>query len=356
LYDHEENKHCLSGVGQILRLDNTSNGEGYVAPREPGKAFIGKPARDDIRLTKVYTEQYMGWWTCYSWGWLNWRDLPLGVHMSCWKVAQLILGPSIEDNLELFATIALQNAREAIKHNEYLPIRAIDDWRGKKCFANNMEDLEKRLTNKLYSSELVPALSHGRTEDPFREINDPYRIHVVKRAIARSKNIKRPRFTCSRNRPKGLLLGLPPELLYYQILDLLTCKELSGLEIAMQIAIPNSYWRRRAAEYLVEMDDITDDEESNINWQYLSTEIEAAGSGRKFNGRRHVVDILRGIKPRYLQNLNKRAFPCLKDLIYRIQDEVNQYFLTENSFEQMLEYESSIANWVEWRHERGMPC
>jgi hypothetical protein len=57
-------------------------------------------------------------------------DLPLGVHMSCWKVAQLILGPSIEDNLELFAAIALQNARELIKPNGYIPLQL--DCRGRK--------------------------------------------------------------------------------------------------------------------------------------------------------------------------------------------------------------------------------
>ena len=50
-----------------------------------------------------------------SWGWIDWRDMPLGVHMSCWKVAQLIPGPPTEDNLEPSVAIALQNAREPSK-------------------------------------------------------------------------------------------------------------------------------------------------------------------------------------------------------------------------------------------------
>lgn len=158
----------------------------------------------------------------------------------------------------------------------------------------------------------------------YPEISDPYRTPAVKKAIARSKKSERPRFTYPHDSFSGLL-KLPAELLYRQVLDLLTCKELSRLEIAMQIAIPNSYWRERAAEYLVEMDEITGDE-SNINWQCLSTEIEALSCDKKINGRRHVVDILRSIKPWYLQNLNKRVVPCLEDLMYQIQDEVNQYF------------------------------
>jgi hypothetical protein len=35
--------------------------------------------------------------------------------MSCWKLVQFVLGSTIEDNLELFAAIWLQNARKLIQ-------------------------------------------------------------------------------------------------------------------------------------------------------------------------------------------------------------------------------------------------
>lgn len=38
----------------------------------------------------------------------DWRERARAVHMSCWQLAQYILGPGIEENLELFAAIALQ--------------------------------------------------------------------------------------------------------------------------------------------------------------------------------------------------------------------------------------------------------
>lgn len=124
----------------------------------------------------------------------------------------------------------------------------------------------------------------------------------------------------------------------------------------MQMAIPDSYWRERAAEYLIEMDGIAGDE-SNINWQYLSTEVEAARCDTMVNGRRYVVDILRGIKPRYLQNLNERVLPRLEDLLYQIQDEVNEWFRDEESLQDMLEDEPSIAGWIRYRQRNGMkPC
>lgn len=40
----------------------------------------------------------------------HWGKLPLAIHMSCWKLAQWVLGPSLLDhdnNLELFAGLAL---------------------------------------------------------------------------------------------------------------------------------------------------------------------------------------------------------------------------------------------------------
>lgn len=76
----------------------------------------------------------------------------------------------------------------------------------------------------------------------------------------------------------------------------------------MQMAIPDSYWRQRATEYLVEMN----------------------------------------------EKLNKRLVPCLEDLMYQIQDEVNGFLLEHEDLENMLRHEPDIAEWIGYRQGRGM--
>jgi len=110
-----------------------------------------------------------------------------------------------------------------------------------------------------------------------------------------------------------MIPDLPLEILF-AILDFLDCKEISNLGIALQITIPDCYWRSRAALNLIEVDEIT---EEDLNWQYLCLKFEAVyATGEKFESRRYVVDILSNkIKPTYLQNLGKRDFPRLEEVI-----------------------------------------
>lgn len=61
------------------------------------------------------------------------------------------------------------------------------------------------------------------------------------------------------------ILDLPTELLYCQILNRVTFEDLSNWAIAMQIAIPDFYWRERAAFYLIEMDDLSNKDKAKIN-------------------------------------------------------------------------------------------
>lgn len=120
------------------------------------------------------------------------------------------------------------------------------------------------------------------------------------------------------------ILDLPAELLYYQILNRVIFEDLSNWIIATQIAIPDLYWRERAAFYLIEMDDLSNKDKAKINWQYLSTKLEV---NSEFQIRRHVVDSLRAMKPTYMRNLDKRVFPSLKDVMYRAQDQAVQMSL-----------------------------
>lgn len=120
------------------------------------------------------------------------------------------------------------------------------------------------------------------------------------------------------------ILDLPAELLYYQILNRVTFEDLSNWIIATRIAIPDLYWRERAAFYLIEMGDLSKKDKAKINWQYLSTKLEV---NSEFQIRRHVVDSLRALKPTYMRNLDKRVFPSLKDVMYRVQDQAVQMSL-----------------------------
>jgi hypothetical protein len=120
------------------------------------------------------------------------------------------------------------------------------------------------------------------------------------------------------------ILDLPAELLYYQILNRVTFKDLSNWMIATRMAIPDLYWRERAAFYLIEMDDLSKKDRAKINWQYLSTKLEV---NSEFQIRRHVVDSLRALKPTYMRNLDIRVFPSLTDVMYRVQDQAVQMSL-----------------------------
>lgn len=124
--------------------------------------------------------------------------------------------------------------------------------------------------------------------------------------------------------------NLPVEI-FFQILDLLNCKEISKLRVAMRIDISDRYWRSRAALTLVEMDEIAGED---LNWQYLCTRIEASF---QFVSRRYVVDLLRNeIKPKYVRNLKKRDFPRLEEVIQKCQDIVWAW----------CEAEGPTSNWI----------
>jgi hypothetical protein len=94
----------------------------------------------------------------------------------------------------------------------------------------------------------------------------------------------------------------------------------------MQITLPDSYWRERASIYLIEIDEIPGKEEVAIDWRSLSIELESVSD---LQVRRRAVDRLRAMKPTYLQNLEKRVFPYLKEVMCRIRDQAKQMSLAQ---------------------------
>lgn len=92
------------------------------------------------------------------------------------------------------------------------------------------------------------------------------------------------------------------------------------MRAALRINVLDCYWRSRAALNLIEIEEITGED---LNWQYLCSKIEAVAPSSQFVARHYIGDLLRNeIKPKYLQNLKKRDFPRLEEVIDKCQDKV----------------------------------
>lgn len=126
-YDAHKGKHCLSGIGHTSERYPSE----FAAPKNPYQAFIGRPARNDMRLTKIYPAQAVNWLTTLRHSLTDWRDSPIAVHMSCWRLARLIFGSTIQDKLDLFAAIALQTAWIAYGLKHTSPISRFNGITGK---------------------------------------------------------------------------------------------------------------------------------------------------------------------------------------------------------------------------------
>lgn len=124
---------------------------------------------------------------------------------------------------------------------------------------------------------------------------------VCQQRIKEKRYLGHSRFQC-----------LPMELLH-TILDFLACKDIQRLQTTLGISVPRTYWRRRAGLFLVEKDEIADDD---ICWEYLCRKWEQISDGQLFRDHNFIVGILRErVKPTYMKNLKQRTFPPLEKVI-----------------------------------------
>jgi hypothetical protein len=169
---------------------------------------------------------------------------------------------------------------------------------------------------------MLAELHRRRVDDSKDRVDyDPFRNPWTEKIIDSSRRIKkRISFGQSLSSHTSMLPDLPLEILF-EILNFLDCKEISNLGVALQITIPDCYWRSRAALNLIEINEIA---KENLNWQYLCSKFEAVyATSEKFESRRYIVDILSNeIKPTYFQNLGKRNFPHLKNVMDECQYDV----------------------------------
>lgn len=167
---------------------------------------------------------------------------------------------------------------------------------------------------KLKRAEIQNKNMHEWT---YRADYDPFRTPCTQNIIDSSRRIRKRVYFA-----QPLILDLPLEI-FFEIFDFLDCKEISSLGIAFRIVIPDCYWRSRAALNLIEFDEIA---EEDLNWQYLCLKFEAVyATDEKYESRRYILDLLGNkIEPVYLQNLGKRNFPRLEDLIDECQDMIER--------------------------------
>lgn len=112
LYDSSKEDFILSGIGQEF-------GTKLTVPKDATKALVRKPPKDRKDSTWSYKNWKSDWWcdSPFFFKRQDWRYLPLFIHMSCWKLAQWKLGPSVTENLELFTAIALQTTFDIVIHS-----------------------------------------------------------------------------------------------------------------------------------------------------------------------------------------------------------------------------------------------
>jgi hypothetical protein len=214
----------------------------------------------------------------------DWSSLPLAMHMSCWKLAQWVLGPSLLDydnNLELFTGIVLD-----------FGIRQSRIWYEKDALI----DLDLSM--------------------------DPYRMPEIQQLIARSKEEKKKK---KQRRPKGdpqsyWISRLPIEVLE-MTLDHLTVLEMVKLEKILSIVIVGErYWRYRASWDLVEADELAG-EEDQIDWRYLCVKLDKMiRRDKAFQNRNHVIRVLQDhIEPEFLRRLDEGDHLSVKQVIVEYQ-------------------------------------
>lgn len=195
--------------------------------------------------------------------------MPLAIHMGCWKLVQWQLGPSVKNYLELFVASMLKIS------TNYL----LEEW----------EELE--------GWEELANFEEWEGAGPLSGTYDAYRIAQAQELIEASRASKKRRKKRPYARFSGFLL-LPAELLD-MVLDHLTVKQIQKLEAATGILVADRYWRRRAAGFLVEMDEIAGED---LDWRYLCRKWELISENKEFEEYHRIVGILRDqVNPLFLK-------------------------------------------------------
>lgn len=216
------------------------------------------------------------------------RDLyPHGfpIHAYCWSMIERIIGPSAENDLDLFLEVLFQ-----IWDTEPHPFEVSN------CIGN-------RSWGGMDSSEALSEEELHAVWDP----TDVPEIQAILRQSTKQEVGERSKMRSSGSQNLGTLdISLD---VIHQILDYLPVTDIENILTATQLQLPNLYWRSRFPRQLIfEADEFisAEAENANVDWRFLCLEIEKLLGNESLHGlqnRQRIFRILEGTKELFLSRL-----------------------------------------------------
>ncbi|RHZ64294.1 uncharacterized protein CDV56_108323 [Aspergillus thermomutatus] len=271
-FDRSSQAYRLSGIAHLADPRETY----FKAPIDRNQACIGLTNRDPSGLVR-YHSQNVALWSRSLAKPVDWREFAFAVHASCWSLTLRFVDPDAENHLHTILAVSLKRMTE-LHTEEFL---VWDTWTKK------------------------------------RRAQDPFRIPVVGRLIEECKRRRAPALRrSSRVRSRMPRLNLPCDILCL-ILDRLDYLSVRQFCQAVHCPPMDSYWRCRAAPYLLELNEIRHED---LYWRHLCLEIEKfRRTSETFWARDRTLKILCHNKDAYLRNLKKAQPLSPKDVINHIQ-------------------------------------
>ncbi|EED15647.1 hypothetical protein TSTA_050850 [Talaromyces stipitatus ATCC 10500] len=185
----------------------------------------------------------------------NWRLFPHGfpIHDNCWKMAVNVIGAeNLENELKYFIW-ALQ-----------------DRWTNPNTLKESLNITDWIVNERGYRGTTYSA--HRTEYDVYQilvSMHDPIHVDEVEEIIAESAR----RYTAMKEKPEsGLFTALDESVV--NVLDELHHSEVESFLNSTEIAVPSSYWKRRAPRDIIWELDSIDENVTPLDWQYLCLRAE----------------------------------------------------------------------------------
>ncbi|OJJ42218.1 hypothetical protein ASPZODRAFT_1503356 [Penicilliopsis zonata CBS 506.65] len=304
VYDPDSCHHRITGVGQkAADLGGRLSWGQYAVAQEINRAIIGTCETSSAGPDKTIIAVRPARWSPGDQPKMNWRTLAMAVHMRCWKLARHILGPGLEtEYLQPAVALLLIQARARS------PGKRMED-------EYNRADEEPLKIVKM--KDLIEGYGRGkRGEDTDTSLDDePLQVFKTKSLIQASDPAK------ASPEPSSTLSLLPYDI-RCEILGYLDHQAVSRLLEAVEYPLEDSYWRSRAAFYLLGMDDIIH-KQKEVDWRGLCLAAEGLDAATDvFRIRHRVVDTLMHVKAQLRRVRKGDISISLPGVFDQVQDEM----------------------------------
>lgn len=276
----------LSGVARF----DTFMDRDFNIPRDRDTVAADVPQLDES-VSKRFSDEKIYVYAATFWNSNNQDHDPHGypIHAHCWTLIQRIIGPCVDDRLDLFIKVLRERWRElSIQLSDYIYTD------GGQCLAF-IDD------GKL--------LEHDKLDAKTFALRDPIHIPAIRDLI--QKSTKRPVRARTKRKTRSwyshpLIIeplesslssfDLPLDIKYI-ILDLLNHADIRNALVALGWRIPDQYWRRRFPKDIIwEIEELTAPS-TDVVWEYLCLEAELLlESLHGLMNRQRIIQVLRGTK------------------------------------------------------------